>query len=116
MQIILKKFLLDAWSIFQLGNWKGPSSPSLKVLIRHVAAPSRLILMVQVEIPSLQIVKIVKVISQISHSYEPFFGEAQAPSLAISLVTSVKLLVFFTLEGDSQVVVMALQIPTIVQD
>ncbi|XP_059435193.1 uncharacterized protein LOC132168119 [Corylus avellana] len=51
--------------------------------------------------------RIIKAISQISPLCDPTYGEALAASFAISMATSLKLLVF-SLEGDSQVVITAL--------
>lgn len=57
---------------------------------------------------------IIKAISQISPPCDPNFGEVLAALLAVSLAAFLKLK-NFTLEGESLVVIMALQHPSIVQ-
>ena len=56
--------------------------------------------------------KIVKAISQINPPCDPTFGEALAARLAASLVASLQLK-FFSLEGDSKIVIAALTTPSI---
>ncbi|GLT54398.1 hypothetical protein SLA2020_276000 [Shorea laevis] len=56
---------------------------------------------------------IIRAISQISPPWDPNYGDALAAHLASSLAASLKLC-SFTLEGDSLVVIMALQNPSIV--
>ena len=58
---------------------------------------------------------IIKVVSQINPPCDLNFGEALAAHLASSLASDLKLQ-NFTIEGDSRVVIMALQHPSIVQD
>jgi hypothetical protein len=58
---------------------------------------------------------IVKVISQINPSCDPNYGEALAAQLAVSLAASMNLKNFI-MEGDSLVVITALQNPSITQD
>jgi hypothetical protein len=59
--------------------------------------------------------KIVKALSYISPPCDHTYGEALAAVLAISLAISLGLQ-NFTLEGDSHIVIIALQNPTIIQD
>jgi hypothetical protein len=59
--------------------------------------------------------KIIKAVSQINPPCDPNYGEALAALLASSLASKLNLQ-NFTIEGDSQVVIMALQNPSIVQD
>jgi len=59
--------------------------------------------------------QLVKMASQIQPKCSPNKGEALAVQLAVSLATSLGINRFI-LEGDSQVVILALQQPTIVQD
>jgi hypothetical protein len=58
---------------------------------------------------------LIKFTSQIQSKCSPNKGEALAAQLAVSLASSLHLNMFI-LEGDSQVVILALQDPTIVQD
>jgi hypothetical protein len=58
---------------------------------------------------------IIKSVSQINPPCDPIFGEALAARLAASLASSLNLSKF-TIEGDSHIVIMALQHPSIVQD
>ena len=59
--------------------------------------------------------QIVKALSQINPQCDPNFGEALAAQLAVSLASSLKL-TKFSLEGDSTVVIDALNNPLISQD
>jgi hypothetical protein len=58
---------------------------------------------------------VIKVISVINSSCDPTYGETLAAPLASSLSASLKLS-SFSLEGDFQVVISALQHPSFVQD
>jgi len=58
---------------------------------------------------------LIKIASQIQSKCSPNKGEALATQLAVSLAASLHLNRFI-LEGDSQVVILTLQCPTIVQD
>jgi hypothetical protein len=59
--------------------------------------------------------QLIKIASQIQSKCSPNKGEALAAQLAVSLAASLHLNRFI-LEGDSQVVILTLQCPTIVQD
>jgi ribonuclease HI len=59
--------------------------------------------------------RIIRIISQISPSCTANYGEALAAQLAFSLAATLKLR-HFIIEGDSQIVIMALQHPQIPQD
>jgi hypothetical protein len=59
--------------------------------------------------------KLIMMTSQIQSNYSPNKGETLATHLAVSLAASLHLNQFI-IEGDSQVVIFALQQPTIVQD
>jgi len=59
--------------------------------------------------------KLIKMATQIQSTCSPNKGEALAAQLAVSLASSLHL-DRFVIEGDSQVVILALQQPTIVQD
>jgi hypothetical protein len=59
--------------------------------------------------------KIISAVSQVNPPCVPIFGEALAARLAVTLASSLKLKSFI-LEGDSALVIMALQQPLIVQD
>jgi hypothetical protein len=59
--------------------------------------------------------QIIKMHSQISNLCLPNMGEASATKLATSLASSLNIKRFI-LEGDSQIVILALQQPTISQD
>jgi hypothetical protein len=59
--------------------------------------------------------KIIKALSKISPPCDPTYGEALAMSLAVSLAVSLNISKFI-LEGDSLIVIMALQHPSLVLD
>ena len=59
--------------------------------------------------------KIVNAISQVNPPCDPTFGEALAAWLVASMVASLQLK-FFSLEGDSKIVIVALTFPSITID
>lgn len=58
---------------------------------------------------------IISLVSNISHPCDPNYGDALAALLAVSLANSIKL-DRFIIEGDSKVVILALQDPSLSQD
>jgi hypothetical protein len=59
--------------------------------------------------------KIIKILTQVRPPCSPAYGEAQATLLACSLATSLHL-GNFVIEGDSSIVITALQNPSIISD